>query len=569
MKTTLTILLTLLLSNVQAQSWQWGKRGGGDQAIGDLNSTERVRMIKTDTQGNVYAICPVSTPNLNIDGNPKTGYSNGNTYDYALTSFACDGTYRWSKVIGGQSIDYIDAIQIDAQDNVYVSGRVAVTSTGSPPIHFDDDLVLPQSPFDVNTFKKGMFLIKYDSDGTMLWMEMPQPEDISLAGNGQCVSLGLSTDQNGSSYWFTRLVPGNYENGAYIVSGPDPSFHVLKYDSSGSFIEGVPISVSGTSFTPNIKFAVNHQTGVFYFAGFIYILSGGAISFNGQPVTNDMYLAAYDSNGDFLWVKESSQVVNRGTGFTDLHINSVGNIYLSGGTGNGMVFGTHTFTSATGSNFPFILKTNANGDIIWGTNASTTASSFANGISEGATTGGFAGTLTWGGHNLSVLPNTGYDVFMTRFNPATGEIIALETLVDDDGYADYGTAITKDLHGNFYVGGRFEHFLYVNTATPMINDGPQTDFFIAKFGSSNCDLGVEENTRNGLNVYPNPVDNILNLPNMHGTTFSIHSILGQVIQSGTVDSSETLNLENLRTGIYILQITSGDESYQAIKILKN
>lgn len=568
MKKYYIFLLVFISICTNAQSWQWGKRGGGDQALGDANWSERVRAIKTDSQGNIYAICPVSTPNLNIDGIPKTGYSNGNTYDYALVSFGCDGTYRWSKVIGGQSTDYISGLEIDQDDNIYISGRVAVTSTGSAPVHFDEDFVLEQSASTVNTFKRGMFLVKYNSDGVMQWMSLPQPEDISLAGNGQCQSVGLSADANGNTFLFTKLIPGVYANGAYTVGGIDGSYHMLRYDSSGNFVSGVAIAVEGTSFENRIKFAVNPQSGVVYFAGYIVINSGHAVSFSGQSVTHDFYLTAYDLSGTFLWKKESSLDLSTGYGFHDIFIDSTGDLLLTGATRTGMQFDTHTFLSSTSSTFPFIIKLNPTGNVIWANNAVATATTYASSISEGATTGGFAGTLTWGPHSLSVPSNTGYDVFMTRFNPATGEMIGLETLLDDDGYADYGTAITKDVLGNFYLGGRFEHFLYVNSATPMINDGPQTDFFIAKFGGDNCELGIRENHPNGLKVYPNPVNDILNVPSLKGSTYNVYSILGQLVQMGTVDSSEKINLESLKSGVYLLELNDGSTAKQTVKIVK-
>ncbi|SCY66918.1 T9SS type A sorting domain-containing protein [Flavobacterium caeni] len=568
MKKPLLLLVFLVSMLCNAQSWQWGKRGGGDQAISDLNWIETVRTIKVDSQGNVYAICPVSTANLDVDGHPKIGYGNGGTIDHALVSFACDGTYRWSKIIGGQYNDSFNGLQIDSEGNVFVSGRVIVTSTGSPPVHFDEDLVLEQSASNVNTFKRGLYIIKYDTNGQMQWIRMPQPEDISLAGNLQCQSLGLSTDQDGNSYWFTRLYPGSYADGAYLVSGSASSYHVLKYNGQGNFEDGVQISLapSGPSETVT-KMAVNHDQGTIYFAGYIITQAGWGMNFNGEPVNNDMYLVAYDSNGNFLWKKESSQNMNRGTGFTDIHINEAGDIYLSGGTGNGMAFGTYTFNSTNNSNFPFVIKTNANGDVIWGSNSSTTAGTYAAAISEGAATGGFAGNFNWGGHSLSVPDNTGYDVFMTRFNPATGEIIALETLADDDGYADFGTAVTKDLHGNFYVGGSFEHFLYVNSATPMINDGPQTDFFIAKFGSSNCELAVEQYDKTHGSVYPNPASGILNVTASENATYAVYSLLGQIQSSGTVGKNGQIDIAPLAGGVYILKITMGDqvETFKFVK----
>ena len=87
------------------------------------------------------------------------------------------------------------------------------------------------------------------------------------------------------------------------------------------------------------------------------------------------------------------------------------------------------------------MKLNGSGDVIWATNGSTTASAGANSITRGAITGGYGG-ITWDGNTLTAA-GAGYDVFMAPFNPGTGTIIGLDSLSDDSGYSDYGTAITS------------------------------------------------------------------------------------------------------------------------------
>jgi len=218
-----------------------------------------------------------------------------------------------------------------------------------------------------------------------------------------------------------------------------------------------------------------------------------------------------------------------------------------------MGFGTHTFTAPTPGTFNFILKTNASGDVIWATNSSTTAQGFSYGITEGASTGSFGGTTTWDNFTINTPPNTFYDVYMTRFNPDTGEILALETLTDDDGYNDAGTAITKDPVGNFYVGGHFEHLLYVNSATPMVNDGLQTDFFIAKFVSNNCALAVDENTKTMPQIYPNPAKGLLHVSGFASSKYVLYDMRGAIVRQGTA-VNECISLDGIAYGVYILEM---------------
>jgi len=86
-----------------SQSWQWGKRGGGN-GVNGFDYQEEVRAIETDSQGNVYIFSPIAPGGIDIDGNTKPGYGSD---DCVLASFACDGSYRWSTVIGGVGEDFI------------------------------------------------------------------------------------------------------------------------------------------------------------------------------------------------------------------------------------------------------------------------------------------------------------------------------------------------------------------------------------------------------------------------------------------------------------------------------
>ena len=105
-KNLLYTLLFLATLSVQAQTWQWAKRGGS--VLPPTNGNEKVVSMCVDPHGNVTVASLVSSSNINIDGNLKPGYSvQYPTSDIAIASFSCDGTYRWSKTIGGYKNDII------------------------------------------------------------------------------------------------------------------------------------------------------------------------------------------------------------------------------------------------------------------------------------------------------------------------------------------------------------------------------------------------------------------------------------------------------------------------------
>ncbi len=66
----------------------------------------------------------ITATDTDVDGVVVDFYDGVSGADIILNSFACDGSYRWSKVIGGNNYELINELQIDAQDNIYVAGQL-------------------------------------------------------------------------------------------------------------------------------------------------------------------------------------------------------------------------------------------------------------------------------------------------------------------------------------------------------------------------------------------------------------------------------------------------------------
>jgi hypothetical protein len=143
----------------------------------------------------------------------------------------------------------------------------------------------------------------------------------------------------------------------------------------------------------------------------------------------------------------------------------------------------------------------SNGNNKWGVNANTNGTSFSFGIAkrnnnEVVIAGCYPGKLLWQGANIvpNHAPNQSYDVFITRFNLHTGEVLGVDTLASSFGYDDEPGAMASDGNGNVYVGGYFSADLRVPGDT-LENIGGQTDFFVAKYGC-NCGATLANYTAN-------------------------------------------------------------------------
>ncbi len=93
--------------------------------------------------------------------------------------------------------------------------------------------------------------------------------------------------------------------------------------------------------------------------------------------------------------------------------------------------------------------------------------------------------------------------------------------------------------------------------------------------SEDCDfisieaLGVENFNRDRISIHPNPVSKTLYLKNLNSESYTvkIYSVQGQLLRFINF-SSEELNVTNLKTGIYFIEITSSKGSKQVERFIK-
>jgi PKD repeat protein len=477
----LTFLSSLILTNLPAQSWQWGISGGSYEVV---QSDERIESMTTDKDGNVSVLARIGKTGLQVDGVTKEAYG---SVDYMIASFSCTGDYKWSRVIGSAGSDRLTTIQSDADGNIYVAGSIGRNSEAYFGGESDIDMTLPYSSQN-DEHKQNLFLAKYNSDGDILWMRMPQADDITQAeGVSGSLAIDLQTAPNGHSYWWCYLPQGLYADGAFEQLSAEEHNYVLEYDSEGNFVEATMIDLDVQGVTPNWKLLRNHNTGNYYVAGDVNYETG-LFTVGDEFVTNNMFLLAFNEEGNYLWKKENSHEFDGA--IEDFYIDNDNMLYLTGGTSDTDTFAGITFSADTPGTFPFIIKLNEDGELVWSTNGSTVNSATRSyGITvtneEVAITCGH-GNLYWEDSSLEVEVNAGYDVMLGRFDKWDGSLIGLEKLESNMFTNDYGKAITHDDFGSYYIGGQFYNLLYVAGET-LTNGAQDWDFFVAKYGTDTCD----------------------------------------------------------------------------------
>jgi hypothetical protein len=538
-----------------AQTWQWGVRGGSIENATGQGPNENVVDICTDKWGNVYVLANTYKAGLDIDGHIKTGW--GYT-DVCVASFKCDGTYRWSKIIGAGNTDQAVAIKTDTLGGVYVTGSIYCDPAGPGGSgNFDSDT-------SIGRITKSIFIVKYDTAGVYKWLRMPQADTVTSGAVVDTRVLDMDVDDAGNIVWLVELPPGSFVGGSYIVS--TLGLYILHYNNSGSFQSGTHPPVSYTQNGWGGMFMkMDWKNNRYYLAG-SYDGTYGSLSIGSTNITYPSYIAAINGNGSVLWTRLNASVVYGGIKSRPT-LDEDGNIYVTGQTGPGDSFNGVSFTNTLGIHqCPFIAKLDTNGNNKWALNGSTNAASYGGGAWACHDTVGFIGyypgELILGSNNISSPPNTGYNIFFARLDATTGNVLALDTLLSTPGVGndEFAGPLTADRNGSFYGGGSLHNDLFVNGDT-LHNAGGETDWFVVKFGTANC--GVPNAVRNILannnevQIYPNPITGTLFIKNAAiGTSYNIYNMLGQILLSGTINNNtEIVNTEDLKLGTYILQLT--------------
>jgi hypothetical protein len=542
-----------------AQQWLWGKRGGSETKFGN-QQWETVWDITSDNAGNTYALCRADGLGRDIDGHDLPVHGD---YDIIITSFDCAGNYRWSKVIG--SNDHQDqgvSIKTDAEGSVYVCGELYMFNDFYTA-HIDTDSTITNS-------RKSLFVVKYSGSGVFQWLQMPQPDTVSIESFSRNRYFDMEVEPSGNVHVLAMLSGGNY-HGDYIVN--ELSMHLMHYNSAGNFLGATPFEMDmkqPPGIRPKMAFDTNSER---------YILAGtkpspaDSLTIAGDTLTGNAYIAAFNSLGQHIWtVLSSDENGGNGSGASAFDgrpaIDALGNIYVAGRTFNNDEFQGITMTNTVTvlpNNIPLVVKLDINGAVQWARNASAFEgrgiSVALKGNDELYFTGYYDGKLRWAGFNgmqPSHVLNQEEDIFIATLNRNTGDMLMLDTLGSEFGTHDFVTCITKDIYGNAVLGGRFETEMYVGHADTLSMEGKTSDLFIAKYGSGVCWPASVQRIVNSeqITVWPNPASAEVTIKsNEKISSVAIVDVTGRtVVRRAANGERVTVDVSGLVSGIYFIKI---------------
>jgi hypothetical protein len=580
------------VTHAQNYQWDWAHHGGGTQFFSNNSGSyfwyERVLDIAVDSNNNYYYLITYAEGNPNYDGNNLLLNSLNGIY---VLSTSCDGTFRWDKEIGSSFTDFGYAIDVDANNNIYVSGyqQGLFLSNAIDPF-WDTDFNLNSSlgASDPGPHNRTSYLIKYNNLGTYQWIKFPDNgmltgAEVATGFRGRQVQV----DSNGTSHWLGSIGPGTHVDGNVTVPNTvDREWKVIRYDTNGVYQGHTDINYTGDFNDYNFNFAYDPLLNRYYFSN-IKNGSSSDLIYRGNILAGNAFIVAIDGvTGNDVWIYDASNAL--GMEIHDIEVDDNSNVYFTGRSVSSSPIGTSIFAGYSfdqvtqsglgGANGTYVIALDSAGNLLWGNNSDTftfNALGLTINGNEVAVATAMDDADTWDGIQAPYGGVQADDPAVVRLNKTTGVAISIEQIEGTSGQFDELTAIATDNFGNYVVGGYMKNSLFLNDPNvPMITkNGNGADFFMARLAKTDCNgvpLSNEEVKEQSFKIFPNPASDFITITSSQAAlivSYKLYSISGQLVQEGQ-PINRRVDISNLTTEIYLMQVRDQDGILGTLKLVK-
>jgi len=162
--------------------------------------------------------------------------------------------------------------------------------------------------------------------------------------------------------------------------------------------------------------------------------------------------------------------------------------------------------------------------------------------------------------------------YARNFGTNFQETISVLVSETDATAASFTGAIVADLPPTSGVWTKYEYDLTPYVGKQIYIAFHSKTFFkwfvgIDDVAVSGNTLAVNDNTKNKVSVYPNPFQDVITISDVKGVkSISISDASGRTIRKTEVQNQ--VNLENLKSGLYFINLHKEDGSVQTIKAIK-
>ena len=422
------------------------------ERFGDA-SNQRLLGMATDSDGNVFLTGYFSGV-LDFGGQELTSAGGS---DIFVAKLDPTGKHLWSKHYGDEQEQYANAIAVDAAGDVYVTGEF------KGKVNFGSAELLSAGSIDA-------FLAKLDGgSGSQLWSK-------KFGDSSDQSGRGVACDSTGNVVVTGSMAGTVGFGGPILTSDGGNDVFVAKFQSSGIHSWSVRFGDPG---------------------GGAQSAQAVTIDSNGDPIVVGSFVGGRvldatnltSGGGADIFVAKlagASGAVSWATGFgagsdqlaRDVAVDPGDNVILVGSFQGTVDFGGVQMTSS-GADDAFVAKLDPSGAHVWSQKygdamAQVARSVAVDGTGNIAVTGGFAGTVDFGGSSMTT--KGGDDLFIARFDPDGAH---LASHAYGDASDQTGQAIAFDADGNTLVAGDLKGTIDLGGG-PLKSAG-YYDIFVAKF----------------------------------------------------------------------------------------
>lgn len=192
--------------------------------------------MQLDTAGNIY-IAGDFKGSIDLDpGASATSLSSTNSsQDFFLAKYNKNGSYTWGHAFGGQGVDNVSALDLDASNSVYVTGSIdgAIDMDPGTATH------------TVNNAAISSYIAKFDKDGNYGWAKCIEGTNSSNGGRA------LKLDNSGNvvvAGYFSNSADFDPGLGSYNLSSQSSAdLYFAKYSSAGVLAGAAGIGGTGST----------------------------------------------------------------------------------------------------------------------------------------------------------------------------------------------------------------------------------------------------------------------------------------------------------------------------------
>jgi hypothetical protein len=356
--------------------------------------------VAVDTNDNIL-VTGQFVGSMSVGGGILTSGGGNNYSDIFLAKYTPGGAHVWSKVFGGIAGNYGNAVAVDRNNDVFVTGQYVYQAD------FGGGTVASAGGGDG-------FLVKFSGQtGGYIWAR-------SFGGSAYDDAEALAVDGNGDVL-VSGFTTGNMDFGRGMVAnaGGSDAFLAKFSGSTGTNIWGKLIGGLGNEDGSGLSVDISGNG--FLVGSFTQTQTIGGITLS-APYSTAMFIAKFDPSGTVLWAKAVGGQSSIGGNVSPraAAVDSVGNVAITGVVSGEADFGNGQLTSGSGD--IFMVKYGAGGGYLWAKRFASTGWSNGSGVAIDQSrnilgVGSYAGSVSFDGLPLNTSSPQIKDAYILKIGP--------------------------------------------------------------------------------------------------------------------------------------------------------